>query len=64
MNDALDHARLRLQAFRGDAPPERVLDSESGLTAGDIDQLLAACRAPTDLEPGGSLDLDELSGNA
>lgn len=49
MNDALDQARVRLQAFRGDAPPERVLDSESGLTAGDIDHVLAACRAPTDL---------------
>lgn len=64
MNDALDQARVRLHTFRSDAPPERVLDSESGLTAGDIDQILAASRAPADLEPGGSLDLDDLSGNA
>ncbi|WP_315762817.1 hypothetical protein [Sphingomonas sp. Y38-1Y] len=64
MNDALDLARLRLKAFRGDAPTDRVLDAVSGLTAGDVDALLAACRAPTDLEPGGSLDIDDLSGNA
>jgi hypothetical protein len=64
MNDALDQARLRLQAFRGDAPPDKVLDGDSGLTAGDIDALLAACRAPADLEPGGSMDIDDLSGAA
>ncbi|WP_141395801.1 hypothetical protein [Sphingomonas spermidinifaciens] len=64
MNQALDEARLRLEAFRGDAPADRVLDAASGLTAGDVDVLLAACRSPTDLEPGGSLSLDDLSGNA
>lgn len=64
MNDTLDQARLRLKAFRGDAPPDRVLDADTGLTAADIDAVLAASRTPTDLEPGGSLDLDDLSGAA
>lgn len=64
MNEALDLARLRLQSFRGDAPIDAVLDEASGLTVGDLDVLLAACRGPSDLEPGGSLGLDDLSGNA
>lgn len=64
MNDPLDLARLRLKAFRGDKPAETVLDTESQLTAADIDAILAACCRSTDLEPGGSLDIDDLSGAA
>ncbi|HTG39595.1 hypothetical protein [Sphingomonas sp.] len=64
MNEALDLARTRLQAFRGRMEADAVIDAESGLTAADLDTILASCQPPSDLEPGGSMDVDDLSGNA
>ncbi|MEZ0495858.1 hypothetical protein [Sphingomonas sp. IW22] len=64
MNEALDLARMRLKAFRAQMAADAVIDAESGLTAADIDTILAACQPPSDLEPGGSMDIDDLSGAA
>lgn len=52
-------ALARLKQFRASLGADWV-DEESGLTAGDLDAIVAAVHAPGDREPGGSLTEDDL----
>lgn len=56
LNAALDH----LRRFRATFNAGDQVDEESGLTADDLDAIIAAVRSPTDLEPGGSLSIDDI----
>lgn len=52
-------ALARLKRYRA-ALTADVVDDASGLTAADLDTIIAAVQAPGDLEPGGSLTEDDL----
>jgi hypothetical protein len=49
-------ALARLRAFRSTWEPNAEIDEKSGLTAADLDAILAAAEAPDDDEPGGSFN--------
>jgi hypothetical protein len=60
MNEALNSALDHLRRFRAAFNPGDSVDEESGLTADDLDAILAAIRSPADLQPGGSLSIDDV----
>ncbi|TKD53187.1 hypothetical protein [Sphingomonas baiyangensis] len=64
MSQQFDAALARLRAFRERHAGNATIDTETGLTAADLDTILAGRKATTDLDPGGSLDADDLAGAA
>lgn len=60
-NPALDAALDRLARFRAAHDADATIDAASGLTAADLDVIVAAAKPPSDLEPGGSQSLDDLA---
>lgn len=60
MDDELGRAIAHLRRFRTTFNAGDSVDEESGLTADDLDAILAAIRSPSDLEPGGSLSIDDI----
>jgi len=56
----LTSAIARLRAFRSSWDAEDQIDEATGLTAQDLDLVLAALEPGADLEPGGSLTADDL----
>jgi hypothetical protein len=59
-NPALATALSHLQSFRATFAAEDTVDQISGLTAQDLDTIMAAAKPATDLEPGGTLTADDL----
>ncbi|MBB4155294.1 hypothetical protein GGQ80_003214 [Sphingomonas jinjuensis] len=60
MDETLSAALDHLRRFRATFNAGDHVDEESGLTADDLDAILAAIEPPADLESGGSLSIDDL----